>query len=79
VVAEVEQGGGTAFAVRTDLTDAASVVAAQKEIAARLGPATVLVNNAGIAGCCRTRLRRRRCAGRRRTAGAFRRRRRNTR
>jgi len=48
VVAEVEQGGGTAIAVRTDLTDAESVVAAQKEIATRLGPATVLVNNAGI-------------------------------
>lgn len=42
VVAQVEQGGGTAIAVRTDLTDAASVVAAQKEIATRLGPATVL-------------------------------------
>jgi NAD(P)-dependent dehydrogenase (short-subunit alcohol dehydrogenase family) len=48
VVAEAEQGGGTAIAVRTDLTDAASVAAAQKEITARLGPATVLVNNAGI-------------------------------
>ncbi|HEY3015111.1 MAG TPA: SDR family oxidoreductase [Nocardioides sp.] len=48
VVAEVEQGGGTAIAVRTDLTDAASVAEAQKEIATRLGPATVLVNNAGI-------------------------------
>jgi 3-oxoacyl-[acyl-carrier protein] reductase/(S)-1-phenylethanol dehydrogenase len=48
VVAEVEQGGGTAIAVRTDLTDAASVAAARKEIATRLGPATVLVNNAGI-------------------------------
>jgi Dehydrogenases with different specificities (related to short-chain alcohol dehydrogenases) len=48
VVAEVAQGGGTAIAVRTDLTDAASIVAAQKEIAARLGPATILVNNAGI-------------------------------
>jgi NAD(P)-dependent dehydrogenase (short-subunit alcohol dehydrogenase family) len=48
VVAEVERGGGTAIAVRTDLTLAASVVAAQKEIAARLGPATVLINNAGI-------------------------------
>ena len=48
VVAEVEHAGGTAIAVRADLTDAASVVAAQKEIAARLGPATVLVNNAGI-------------------------------
>jgi (S)-1-phenylethanol dehydrogenase len=48
VVAQVEQGGGTAIAVRTDLTDAASVVAARKEIATRLGPATVLVNNAGI-------------------------------
>lgn len=48
VVAQVEQGGGTAISVRTDLTDAASVVAAQKEIATRLGPATVLVNNAGI-------------------------------
>jgi len=48
VVAVVEHAGGTAIAVRADLTDAASVVAAQKEIAARLGPATVLVNNAGI-------------------------------
>lgn len=48
VVAEVEQGGGTAIAVRTDLTDAASVAAAQKDITARLGPATILVNNAGI-------------------------------
>ena len=48
VVAEVEQAGGTAIAVRADLTDGASVVAAQKEIASRLGPATILVNNAGI-------------------------------
>ena len=48
VVAQVEQGGGTAIAVRTDLTDAASIAAAQKEIATRLGPATILVNNAGI-------------------------------
>jgi NAD(P)-dependent dehydrogenase (short-subunit alcohol dehydrogenase family) len=48
VIAEVEQGGGTAIAVRTDVTDAASVAAARKEITARLGPVTVLVNNAGI-------------------------------
>jgi len=48
VVAEVEQAGGTAIAVRADLTDGASVVAAQKEIASRLGPATILVNNAGM-------------------------------
>jgi len=48
VVTEVEQAGGTAIAVRADLTDGASVIAAQKEITTRLGPATILVNNAGI-------------------------------
>jgi NAD(P)-dependent dehydrogenase (short-subunit alcohol dehydrogenase family) len=48
VVTEVEQAGGRAIAVRADLTDGASVVAAQKEISTRLGPATILVNNAGI-------------------------------
>jgi len=48
VVAEVEQAGGTAIGVRADLTDGASVVAARKEVASRLGPASILVNNAGI-------------------------------
>jgi len=48
VVAEVEQAGGRAIAVRADLTDGASVAAARKEVAGRLGPAAILVNNAGI-------------------------------
>jgi len=48
VVAEVEEAGGTAIGVRADLTDGASVVDAQKEIASRLGPAGILINNAGI-------------------------------
>ena len=48
VVAEVENAGGTAIGVRADLTDGASVVEAQKEIASRLGPAGILINNAGI-------------------------------
>ena len=47
VVAEVEAAGGTAIGVRTDLTDPAAVAAAGKEVAARLGPAQILVNNAG--------------------------------
>jgi NAD(P)-dependent dehydrogenase (short-subunit alcohol dehydrogenase family) len=48
VVAEVEAAGGTAVAVRTDLTDPAAVAAARKEVTSRLGPVQVLVNNAGI-------------------------------
>ena len=48
VVAEVEAAGGTAVAIRTDLTDPAAVAAARKEVVDRLGPAGILINNAGI-------------------------------
>lgn len=48
VVARVEADGGTAIAVRTDLTDPTAVEAARAEVATRLGPVGILVNNAGI-------------------------------
>ncbi len=48
VVADIEAAGGRALAVRTDLTDPAAVADAQKEIAAQVGPAHILINNAGI-------------------------------
>ncbi|WP_033283560.1 SDR family NAD(P)-dependent oxidoreductase [Streptomyces sp. NRRL F-525] len=48
VVKEIADAGGRAIAVQADLTDPASVVAAQGEIAEQFGPVDVLVNNAGI-------------------------------
>lgn len=47
-VATVEATGRRAIAVAADVADEAAVLAAVDEIAARLGPPTVLVNNAGI-------------------------------
>jgi NAD(P)-dependent dehydrogenase (short-subunit alcohol dehydrogenase family) len=47
-LAEIEEAGGKGIGVRADLTDPASVAAAAKEVAARLGAPQVLVNNAGI-------------------------------
>lgn len=47
-VAEIERGGAGAMAVAMDVTDPASVEHAMDEIAARLGPATIVVNNSGI-------------------------------
>lgn len=44
----ITAGGATAIAVTCDTSDPASVVAARKEVAARLGDPEVLVNNAGI-------------------------------
>ena len=41
--------GGEAMPVALDVTDPASIAAALEAAAARLGPVTVLVNNAGIA------------------------------
>jgi len=49
VVAEVAAAGGTARALRTDVTDADDV-AAMVAAAAELGPLRIAVNNAGIAG-----------------------------
>jgi 3-oxoacyl-[acyl-carrier protein] reductase len=46
--AHVEAAGGQALAVHADVADAASVDAAFTEVEAAFGPATVLVNNAGV-------------------------------
>jgi 3-oxoacyl-[acyl-carrier protein] reductase len=48
VVAVIEASGGTARAVRADVSDAASVEEMFREVSESLGPVTVLVNNAGI-------------------------------
>jgi NAD(P)-dependent dehydrogenase (short-subunit alcohol dehydrogenase family) len=48
VVQLVQAGGGKAFAVAMDVTEASSVVDAFDAIEATLGPVDVLVNNAGL-------------------------------
>ncbi|HLI15838.1 MAG TPA: SDR family NAD(P)-dependent oxidoreductase [Acidimicrobiales bacterium] len=48
VRAEVEAAGGEAVAVRTDVTDEASVEAALDELTAAFGPVTGAIANAGI-------------------------------
>ena len=48
VAAEIEAGGGKAFAVEVDVASAASVKAMAVELAAKAGPIEGLVNNAGI-------------------------------
>ncbi|HEY8393920.1 MAG TPA: glucose 1-dehydrogenase [Thermaerobacter sp.] len=50
VAAEIERAGGRAVAATADVADSHQVRVAIEEIAARLGPPTVLVNNAGIGG-----------------------------
>lgn len=45
-IAEIEADGGTAYAIRLDLEDAASIPAAVGEAVAAAGPIDVLVNNA---------------------------------
>ncbi|GLZ37370.1 3-oxoacyl-ACP reductase FabG [Actinokineospora sp. NBRC 105648] len=47
-VAAIEADGGTALAVGADVSDTGQVTAAVAEVAEKLGPPTVLVNNAGI-------------------------------
>lgn len=49
LAAEIEAGGGTAFAARMDVTDKASIDAGVAAVEAALGPVDVLVNNAGLA------------------------------
>lgn len=48
VVADIENAGGTAMALRMDVRDRASVKAAFKQLAADIGHIDILVNNAGI-------------------------------
>lgn len=48
-VALVEAEGGRAYAESVDVTDAAAVAEAFEEVARRLGPVDLLVNNAGTA------------------------------
>ncbi len=48
VVASIEALGGTAFSVAADVGDADAVTEMVGEIAERLGPISILVNNAGI-------------------------------
>jgi 3-oxoacyl-[acyl-carrier protein] reductase len=48
VVAEIEAAGGTALSVGADVGDEDAVAAAVATVAERLGPPTVLVNNAGV-------------------------------
>jgi 2-hydroxycyclohexanecarboxyl-CoA dehydrogenase len=45
--ASIKSAGGTAIAVRTDITDTASVQATVKAVTGELGPIEVVVNNAG--------------------------------
>jgi hypothetical protein len=49
VAAEIRKDGGDALGVQADVTDYASVLAMTSAVAERLGPVTVLVNNAGNA------------------------------
>jgi 3-oxoacyl-[acyl-carrier protein] reductase len=48
VADELRASGVRAFAVQADVTDAAAVKAAFADVADRLGPPTILVNNAGV-------------------------------
>ncbi|MFI7065346.1 SDR family oxidoreductase [Kribbella sp. NPDC050124] len=48
LVTRIEKEGGTALAVAVDMTDAAAVQAAAARVAAELGGADLLFNNAGV-------------------------------
>jgi NAD(P)-dependent dehydrogenase (short-subunit alcohol dehydrogenase family) len=48
VLAEIEDAGGKAVAISVDLTDRDAVLAARREVVAQVGPAHILINNAGI-------------------------------
>jgi NAD(P)-dependent dehydrogenase (short-subunit alcohol dehydrogenase family) len=50
VVADIERGGGTAIAIRADVSVEAQVAEMFRNIDRALGPVTALVNNAGILG-----------------------------
>lgn len=50
LVQEIAAAGGTAFAVRQDIADPDSARALIDTVEARLGPVTMVVNNAGVTG-----------------------------
>jgi NAD(P)-dependent dehydrogenase (short-subunit alcohol dehydrogenase family) len=50
VAARIERSGGTAAAVACDVSDGGAAVAAVAELTRRLGPANLLINNAGVSG-----------------------------
>ena len=54
VADEIRAAGGEAIAVQADITDRQAVNAMVARAAAELGPATILVNNAGNAGAAPT-------------------------
>lgn len=56
VVNDIQRAGGTAIAIGCDVSDVASVTLAARTVIRALGPARVLVNNAGIGGGGRTAL-----------------------
>jgi NAD(P)-dependent dehydrogenase (short-subunit alcohol dehydrogenase family) len=53
---DIRLAGGTAIAVGCDVSDVASVALAAETVLRELGPAQILVNNAGIGGGGRTAL-----------------------
>ena len=50
VVSEISRAGGTAAAARADITDRQAAADAVQTLRDRLGPADILINNAGISG-----------------------------
>jgi len=50
VAAEISRAGGRAVALHADVTDPPGVAEAIEKLRAELGPAAILVNNAGLAG-----------------------------
>lgn len=56
LAAEIASAGGRALPIAMDVTDDASVEGAFHQLEVTLGPATVLINNAGIAGPSRRAL-----------------------
>jgi NAD(P)-dependent dehydrogenase (short-subunit alcohol dehydrogenase family) len=49
-VAEVERSGGSAAAAACDVTDHRKLAGAVADLASRLGPVNLLINNAGVSG-----------------------------
>lgn len=53
VVAGITASGGTAYGVRLDVSDPASITACVEEVAQQLGTPQILVNNAGVPDAAR--------------------------